>query len=63
MGIVKQLLPLCDICGESNPDEQLTNGTRRALWRNMRASGWKRRGNLDVCPDCVQEALRGEEEK
>jgi hypothetical protein len=51
MSIIKELFPLCDICGDTCPDLR-GYGTVAILRDNMRKGGWTRKNGKDVCFDC-----------
>lgn len=51
MSIVKEFFPQCDICDWTNPDMLCPN--IKELKIHMKLDGWIRKGNKDVCSDCV----------
>jgi hypothetical protein len=54
VSIIKELFPVCDICGDTFADMRGQN-TAKNLRDSMRLGGWKRRGGKDVCFDCARD--------
>lgn len=52
MTIIKQLLPVCDFCGESFPDMIISEITVKKMRESLKMSGWSRVNGKDMCFLC-----------